>query len=217
MSPLGLLASLAVFAACGGEPAAPTQPTAAPTAPPAPVATPEPKPDPTPAPTASASASAVASSKPASSGRPNVIKSDPTEIADTFGTSPGSKLELGDKDIATLRLPEGALHTATVLTFRIAKGGKASGGALGKTYQILPVVPPASEAAPIDSAGPPFVLELPSTKKDGNLAIGADDGKGKLKWTVVAPKRYDDDRKVLVFELTTLPAGFIHVTSKPAG
>jgi hypothetical protein len=144
-----------------------------------------------------------------------VLKSDEKEITDTFG-SPPAKLELGDKEIATLRLPEGALVKGTVITFKIDAHGKTAGGQIGKIYSIHAVVPPSTSAEPVASNGPPFELELPAgTKKDANLAIGVEDDKGKLKWTIVAPKRIDDARNMAVFQLETLPSGFLHVTSKP--
>jgi hypothetical protein len=205
-----------ILAACGNEPApaAPPQPTETPSATPAP---PPPAAEPEPTASAKASATPEAPPKPQSSGRPNVLKSDPSEISDTFGSSPGSKLELGEKDIATLRLPEGGLHTATVLTFKIDGRGKSTGGQIGKIYHLSAVVPPAQTPEAIESNGPPFVLELPvGAKKDANLAVGVEDEKGKVKWTIVAPKRIDDSRNVAVFELTTLPVGWVHVTTKPA-
>jgi hypothetical protein len=206
-----------VLAACGGEPAAtaPPQPTETPSAAPAPA----PEPAPTAAPTASAKASATPEApKPQSSGRPAVLKSDPNEISDTFGSSPASKLELGDgKDIATLRLPEGALRSATNVTFKIDRAGKATGGQLGKVYRITAVVPPSSTPESFASDGPPFVIELPiGSKKDVNLAVGVEDDKGKIKWTISAPARVDDSRSVAIFELATLPSGWLHVTTKPA-
>ena len=80
------------------------------------------------------------------------------------------------------------------------------------------MVPPSSTPEQIESYGPPFVLELPAGgKKDANLAIGAEDDKGTVKWTIVAPKRIDDARGMAVFHLDTLPSGFLHVTTKPAG
>jgi hypothetical protein len=205
------------LAACGGEPAPapPPQPTVTPSAAPAP-----PEPAASAAPTASATASAApaAPKSPASSGRPAVLQSDPSEISGTFGSSPPSKLELGDKDIATLKIPEGALRTGTLITFKIDKAGKASGGLVGKVYHILALVPPASTGESFDSDGPPFVLELPAGgKKDANLATGVEDDKGKIKWTIVAPTRIDDARNVAIFELHTLPSGWLHVTTKPAG
>jgi hypothetical protein len=221
------LAAGALVACGGNEPAAVT-PAATDTPPPKSdaksEAKSEAKPDTTaaadPAPSASAKASAApAADKPQSSGRPAVLKSDPTEISDTFGSSPASKLELGDKDIATLRLPEGGLRTGTVVTFRIAKSGKSHGGQLGKIYEIKSVIPPSNDGQQIESGGPPFVIELPAGgKKDANLAVGVEGDKGKLKWTVVAPKRIDDSRNVAIFELTTLPSGYLHVTTKaPSG
>jgi hypothetical protein len=146
-----------------------------------------------------------------------VLKSDSSEISDTFGSTPGAKLELGDNEKATLRLPEGGLHTATVITFKIDGKGKSNGGQIGKVYQINAVVPPSSTAEQIESNGPPFVLELPAgTNKNANLAIGVEDDKGKVKWTIVAAKRTDDSRHVAVFELSTLPSGWLHVTTKAA-
>src|SRR5690349_10579456 len=136
-----------IVAACGEPVAAtPPQPTETPSATPAPA---EPPPAPS-ATAAAAPASASASAAPAappprqSSGRPMVLKSDPTEITDTFGTSPGSKLVLGsDKDEAVLRVPEGALRQGTNITFKVdARGGKATGAVVRKIYRILPVVPP---------------------------------------------------------------------------
>jgi hypothetical protein len=206
-----------VLAACGNS-----EPTAA--TPPQPTETPSAAPAPTPETTAAASASASASAKPAeppknqNSGRPSVLKSDPSEISDTFGSSPASKLELGDKEIATLRLPENGLHTGTVVTFKIEKAGKSGGGQVGKVYSIKSIIPPSSSPEQIESNGPPFTLELPSgPKKDVNLAVGIEDDKGKIKWTIVAPKSVDDARHMAIFELTTLPSGYLHVTTKAAG
>jgi hypothetical protein len=216
----GALALL--LAACGNsEPTAstPPQPSETPSATPA---TPPPA-EPEAAPTASASASAKAAAKPPKSGgggRPAVLKSDANEISDTFGSSPASKLELGaGNDIATLRLPEEGLHTATIVTFKIERSGKSGGAQIGKIYSIKSVLPPAATPEQIESNGPPFILEMPAgNKKDVNLAIGIEDDKGKLKWTIVAPKSVDDSRHVAVFELSTLPSGFLHLTSKaPSG
>lgn len=204
-------------AACGGEPtpAAPPQPTETPSAAPAPP--PPPTAAPTAAPSASASASAAPDKPPPkqSSGRPAVMKSDPKEISDSFGTSPGSKLELGEKDIATLRIPEGALRQATNITFKIDGRGKSHGPAVGKIYHILANYPPATTPENVESVGDPFVLEMPAgAKKDANLALGLEDDKGKVKWTVVAPKRIDDARNVAIFELPMLHTGWLHVTTK---
>jgi hypothetical protein len=204
-----------ILAACGGEPApaAPPQPTETPSAAPAPP--PPPTAEPTAAPSASASAKPDAPAPKQSSGRPAVMKSDAKEITDSFGTSPGAKLELGDKDIATLRIPEGALHQATNITFKIDGRGKATGAVVGKIYHLLASYPPASTPENIESGGDPFVLELPAgAKKDANLAIGTEDDKGKVKWTIVAPKRVDDARNVAIFELPTLHTGWLHVTTK---
>jgi hypothetical protein len=207
-----------ILAACGNDPGASTapQPTGTPSAAPSP---PPPPPEPAPTATAKASAAAEAPKPSQGSGRPLVLKSDATEITDTFGSSPGSKLELGEgKDIATLRLTEGALRTGTVVTFKLDKGAKSTGGLTGKVYLIRAIVPPGQTPEQVESNGPPFVLELPAgNRKDANLAIGVEDDKGRVKWTIVAAKRIDDSRNVAIFELGTLPSGWLHVTTKAAG
>ena len=209
----GAVAALSL-AACANEPTAATapQPTETPSATP---------PPPEPAATASAKASASAAAeapKPSqSSGRPMVLKSDPSEISDTFGSSPGAKLELGDKDVATLRLPEGALpSTTTVITFKIEKGARSAGALVGLVYSLRAVQPPNQTPTQVESNGPPFVLELPlGNRKEASLAIGVEDDKGWVKWATVAAKRIDDSRKVGIFELATLPSGLVHVTTLP--
>jgi hypothetical protein len=221
-SSLPIPALVLLLAACGNsEPSASSAPqpsdtpSASPAAPPSAEAE-----SPGAAPTASASAKAEA--KPPKSqggGRPAVLKSDASEITDTFGSSPASKLELGSgNDIATLRLPEEGLHTATLVTFKIERAGKSGGGQVGKVYSIKSVLPPSAEPQQIASNGPPFVLELPTgNKKDASLAVGVEDDKGKIKWTIVAAKSTDDSRHVAVFELTTLPSGYLHLTTKAPG
>lgn len=146
-----------------------------------------------------------------------MLKSDPAEISDTFGNSPGAKLELGDKDIATLRIPEFAMPKTANITFKIdARGGKSGGAQVGKIYHLAVNFPPSAALERVESAGDPFVLELPTAnKKNVNLAIGVEDDKAKVKWTIVAPKRIDESRNVAVFELTTLASGWMHVTTKP--
>jgi hypothetical protein len=210
------------LAACGNEPAAttPPQPSEAPAAS---SGTPAAEPAAADPPKAEAKpeakdAKAKAEAKLQSSGRPAVLKTDPNEITDTFGSSPPSKLELGSGEIATLRLPEGGLHTGTLVTFKIERSGKSAGGQLGKVYSIKSVIPPSAEPEQITSDGPPFVIELPGARKDVNLAVGVEDDKGKIKWTVVAAKSVDEGRKVAIFELPTLPSGFLHLTTKaPTG
>ena len=206
-----------IFAACGGEPApvGPPQPTETPSAAPAP----PPPPPPTAAPSASASSAPVKAPPKQSSGRPAVTKSDPKEITDSFGSSPGAKLELGDKEVATLRIPEGALRQATNITFKLDARGKTHGPPIGKVYQLTANYPPAGTPVSVDSEGLPFLLELPAgPKKTANLAIGVEGDKGKVKWTVVVPKRIDDARNMAMFELPNLPSAWLHITVKaPTG
>lgn len=189
------------------EPVPTAEPTAAPTA------------EPTAAPTATATAVAEPE-KPKPSGRPPVLLSDPKSITQTFGFSPGAKLELGDKDIATLRIPEGAFTQATNVTFSIDVKCPTTGLVTGRTYKLTPTLPPATEPTSITSNnGSPFIFILPtSKKKDLNLAVGTygKDAKGKetMTWKVFAPKKSDDT--TAEFQIETLPDGCIHLTNKAA-
>jgi hypothetical protein len=180
-----------------------------------------PTPEPEAAPTATAAANAP-EEKPKSggSGRIPVLKSDPQEITDTFGTPP-AKLEIGEGPRATLKIPEDALSTGVNLTFKIDAKGKANGAPVGKVYRITAIIPPAATPSKIDSSGPSFELALPAgDKKNANLAIGEittdDKGKQKIVWTVIAPVKIDDATATAHFELKSLPDGYFHVTTKAA-
>lgn len=224
---LALAAPLAVVA-CSDTPSASAPPqgtgeTATPTA----TATAEPTATATAEPTATATATAApeasgtaAPDKPKSSGRPPVLLADAKKITDTFGFSPGAKLELGDKDIATLRIPEGAFTAATVVTFELDQKCKTSGLVFGRVYKITPTIPPATAPAAVPSNnGTPFTLILPTAKKkDLNLAIGTfgKDAKGNdnMTWKVYAPKKADEAAGTAEFHLDTLPDGCLHLTNK---
>ncbi len=207
-----------VVAACGGDPkeaSAPAEPTATATAtvPPAPSPTAVPEPPPT----ASASAAKPPPPKP-SSGRPAVIKSDANEVTDTFGSSPGAKIEIGGA--AIFKIPEGALRQGTNITFKIDTKGKSGGAQVGKIYHVIPAIPPSSTPVAVDSEGPPFEIALPAgAKKDANLAIGViqtdDKGREKIVWRIIAPKRIDDASNTAFFELMKLEDAFLHITTKP--
>jgi hypothetical protein len=225
-APVGFCA-LVLLAACGGEPApvTPPAPTEAPAVVPAPTASataeatpPAPSAAPSAAPSGSAAVNTPAAPKP-SSGRPAVLMSDSAELTGTFGSSPGAKLELGDKDKMTLKIPENALGRGTVITFKIDAKGKANGGLIGKILHLTAFVPPGTEPATVTSEGPPFELQMPAgTKKDANLAVGAittdDKGREKITWKVFSPKRIDDAAGIAYFELPTLTESFLHVTTK---
>lgn len=180
-----------------------------------PIAAPEPSAAPaaSAAPEASASASAAAPpAPPQSSGRPPLLKSDPKEISDTFGVSPGSKLELGDdKEMVVLRIPEGSLETGTNITFKFDPKGKPGGMVIGKIYHLTAVVPPSGTPSRVKSVGEPFRLEFPAgNKKDANLAIG----EPGTKFRVIAPKRVDDSTNTAYFELTELYDFTLHITTR---
>jgi hypothetical protein len=175
------------------------------------------------APEASASASASASAapdRPKSSGRPPVLLSDAKSITDTFGFSPGAKLELGEKEIATLRIPEGAFTQATNVTFALDTKCKTTGLVTGKLYKITaPPPPPGTPAPVVSNNGSPFVLLMPTSKKANlNLAIGNFDkdakGNETIKWKIVAPTKTDDAAGMAEFDLETLPDACLHLTNK---
>jgi hypothetical protein len=222
------LAAVALLVACGGDPKpvetppAPTDaPSAAPTAPP-------PAPTETPAASAAPSADAAPSGSPSaapapkpSSGRPAVLKSDPQEITDTFGSSPGAKIIIGSGNAAgTFKIPENALRTGTVITVKIDAKAKATGVPIGKIFHITAFIPPAQQPSNIVTEGPPFELILPAgNKKDANLAIGTvvtdDAGKEKITWQIIAPKRIDDVAGLAYYDLNGFSDTLLHVTTKP--
>lgn len=200
-----------------GETATTAEPTALPTA--EPTATPTAAPEASGTATAAATATATAApDKPKSSGRPPVLLADPKTITDTFGFSPGAKLELGDKSIATLRIPEGAFTQATNVTFALDTKCQTTGLVIGSLYKITPTLPPATTPAAVPSNnGSPFILIMPnSKKKDLNLAIGnyGKDAKGKetMIWKIVAAAKSDDTTSE--FHLDALPDGCLHLTTK---
>lgn len=221
-------APLAAVACSDGTPNAnpPPQPTAEATATPTAAATAEPTAAPTAEPTAEPTGSAAASAAPTpdktkSSGRPPVLLQDAKSITDTFGFSPGAKLELGDKEIVTLRIPEGAFSQATNVTFALDTKCKTTGVVTGKLYKITPAIPPESKPVSVPSnTGAPFVLLMPGIKKrDLNLAIGTytKDAKGNdtFSWKVLAPAKTDEATGMFEFHLDTLPDGCVHLTNKP--
>ena len=214
-----VLIALSLFACSGDKPPEPATPTPSATA-----STPPEPPSAMPSavasamPSASASADASATAKP-STGRPPVLKTDPVEAADTFGYSPAAKLQVGEKDFATLKIPENALKTATNVTFKIEKSGKSNGPPVGKIYHVIAVVPPATSAEPLPTNGPPFEVVLPAgAKKDANLAVGEitvdNNGREKIKWSIIAPTKIDDVSNLAYFELQALGNLYIHVTTK---
>lgn len=227
-----ILAAPLAAVACGGdnkdanqapqptaEPSAAPPPTAQPSA--LPTAEPSAAPEASAAPSASPSASAAAAAdKPKSSGRPPVLVQDPKSITQTLGFSPGAKLELGEKEIATLRIPEGAFTQATNVTFELDTKCKSTGLVTGKLYKITPTLPPDSAPQSIPSNnGSPYILVLPTNKKkDVNLAIGnhGKDAKGNdsLTWKIVAPAKTDDAAGTAEFQLDKLPDACIHLTNK---
>jgi hypothetical protein len=148
-----------------------------------------------------------------------LLKSGPEEVADSFGSSP-AKLEIGEGQRATLRIPEDALSSGVNLTFKIDKKGKSNGPPVGKIYRLIPIIPPAGEPTRIETTGPAFELALPAgDQKDANLALGElgtdDKGKPKIVWTVIAPVKIDDVTATAHFELKSLPDAYLHITTKP--
>jgi hypothetical protein len=182
----------------------------------APLPPPTAEPTPTAAPTASASAAPTAAPDPNADSRPPVLKMDPTEITDTFGVSPGAKLELGPEgEKAILRIPENAFSTGVNVTFKLDPKAKAAGGLVGKIYHLTSMVPPSGTPEKVATAGRPFQLQLPAgNKKDANLAIG-EAGGAKINWKIIAPLKIDDVSGTAFFELTELGDLYLHVTTRP--
>lgn len=225
-----LLAAPLIAVACGDttkEATPPPQPTAEASAAPTVEASAAPTAEPSAAPTAEASAAPTASGaasappdKPKLSGRPPVLVQDAKSITETLGFSPGAKLEIGEKEIATLRIPEGAFTTATNVTFQIDTKCKTTGLVTGKLYKITPTIPPASTPSAVPSNnGTPYILILPNNKKkDVNLAVGnyGKDAKGNetLTWKIYAPQKTDDAAGTSEFSLDILPDACLHLTNK---
>jgi hypothetical protein len=208
-------ALLLVTAACGSEP----PPPPAPPTPPAPVAE-APAAPPSAEPAPSAAPSAEADTKPKSSGRPPVIFSNATELTETFGSSPGAKVEIGaDKDRAIFRIPENALHVSHNIGFRVDPKGKSGGGQVGKIYHVIPNIPPSPTPVVIESPDIPFTIGLANGgRKDLNLAVGRigqdDKGREKIVWTIYAAKTPDDGAGLTLFEVPSLGDEYVHLTSK---
>jgi hypothetical protein len=190
--------------------------TAKPASEPPPVAATEPSA----APSATASAKAEAPPPPAESsgdGRPPLLKTDPTEVTDTVGVSPGAKFVIGgDQEQAVLRIHENSFTTGVNVTFKSDPKAKAGGLVVGKIYRITVVIPPSATPERIATAGQPFKLQLPAgNKKDANLAIG-EVGPAKVTWKVIAPVKIDDATNMAYFELPELYDFYVHVTTRPA-
>jgi len=210
------LAALAIplaYLACGGDEKASTPPPQPSTPPP--VASHEPEP----VASATASASASAAPEPKKAGRMVVGFSDPLSVEHTFGQAP-AKIEIGDKEIATLRIPEDAIHNAVNLTFRIEKQGKSTGTPVGKVYRVFSIRPPSQEPVDLVTNSDPFKFILPAgSKKDANLAIG-DIGKDpktgaeKITWKIIAPTKIDDVNNQATFEIGEIKNYLLHVTTK---
>lgn len=174
------------------------------------------EPTPTAAPTATAAASAAPAAPQNEDSRPPVLKMDATEVTDTFGVSPGAKLEIGPEgEKAVFRIPENAFTTGVNVTFKIDPKAKAAGGLVGKIYKLTSMIPPSGTPEKVATAGRPFLLQLPAgSKKDANLAIG-EVTPAKINWRVIAPVKIDDAMNIATFELTELGEFYVHVTTRP--
>ena len=145
-----------------------------------------------------------------------------TELTETFGSSPGAKVEIGgDKERAVFRIPENSLHVSHNIGFKLDTKGKSAGGQVGKIYHVIPNIPPSPTPVTIDSPDIPFVIGLSNGgKKDLNLAVGKitqdDKGREKIVWTVYAAKTPDDGAGLSIFEVPFLSDEYVHLTSKPA-
>ncbi|HEY4118733.1 MAG TPA: hypothetical protein VGM56_12800 [Byssovorax sp.] len=206
----GLFVSVAfALVACGGEPPPPPAP---PTPPPPKVEAPEPPPTAEP----SAAASAAPAAKPQSSGRPPVVFTDPAQVSDTFGSSPGAKIEIGtDKERAVFRIPENTLHQGYNILFKLEKTARGTAGQVGKVYHIIPNAPPDPKPVRIENTEIPFQIEMTTGgKNEVNLAIGVTDDKGKIAWQIVAPKHVDAGAGIAFFDVPVFTDMMVHLTTK---
>ncbi len=119
----------------------------------------------------------------------------------------GAELNLGDG--ATLVFPVEALSQAVAYRFEQRKGTDGP-KRIGLNYEFAPAV---------DSVGEPFILELPLPKwaKEANFAVlhmGPPREGQKRGWRVVPATRIDHEKGIAVLETTSLPEGWIYLTSK---
>ncbi len=217
LSPLllgSLVAGLFAFAACASEAPQATTPATTATSSAAPPPASETAP-PEPAASTAAPAASSAAPPPKKPAIMNVIKG----AKEASGLVPlsGSKVEVGETELATLKILDGALSKAQSVTLKLDPKGKAHGQVAGSLYRIT-VAELDGTPATVSTAGDAFVLTLPTGgKKDLNLAIGetvTEKGKQKLVWRVVAPKSVDEAAKTATFELTSLSDLGIHLTAK---
>ncbi|MFO0612355.1 MAG: hypothetical protein U0414_07200 [Polyangiaceae bacterium] len=188
----GFLALFLGLAACASGPDA-TQPTAEPSVS-APVKSAAPPPIESTPPAVSAAPSASAAPTYVPTGAPltmlNGAKSAAGQIAQA-----GAKMIL-DSTKAWLKVPEGAMNTALKVTFSVDdKNAQKGPHGVGSVYHVIAQNPPAADAVKVTSAGPKFLVRIPTTAKN-NLALGAattdEAGKVTVTWTVIAPKLTDD-------------------------
>jgi hypothetical protein len=140
------------------------------------------------------------------------------ELQGAFTTSPGAKLKLGtfEKGYSVLRIYEGSLPAAHIITFKLDPKGKTTGVPVGQIYHTIVQIENSQDLPTVSSIGRPFELSLPAgNKKDANLAIGEiDAASGKVTWTIIAPTKIDDATSMAYFELPTLGNAYLHVTTK---
>lgn len=232
---VGLTVSFVVFAAaaCGGGS---TQPPQAP--PPAPVATVVPAPEPEPEPVTEeadagteAADATTADAEPEttqlrpSSNRPMTIIMDPTTPQTVAYDGAVVRLSNG----AELRLPAGSLSDQRNIVFFVDQKAKGTKGKVGDVYQLRLEIPgrsyvmgQARPSEPVDSAGPNFVMKLPLPQgmESANLAVeqvtqGANQ-RTKSEWRVIPMTKLEtaDPNNRAVFELRSLPDGYLHLTSQ---
>ena len=166
----------------------------------------------------SAAPSATPAAKPQSSGRPPVVFTDPAQVSDTFGSSPGAKVEIGDdKGRAVFRIPENALHQGYNILFKLEKTARGTTGQVGKVYHVIPNAPPDPKPVRIENTDIPFQIEITTGgKNEVNLAIGVTDDKGKIAWQILAPKHVDAGAGIAFFEVPVFTDMLVHLTTTKA-
>jgi hypothetical protein len=218
LSPLllgSLVAGLFAFAACASEAPQATTPATTATSSTAPPPASETAP-PEPAASSAAPAASSAAPPPKKPALLNVIKGA-KEASGNVPSDGTTKVEVGETELATLKILDGALSKPKLVTLKLDPKGKAHGQVAGSLYRVSMTEPDGTPTT-VSTAGEPFVLTLSTGgKKDLNLAIGetvTEKGKQKLVWRVVAPKSVDEAAKTATFELTSLSDLGIHLTAK---
>ncbi len=142
-----------------------------------------------------------------SSGRPT-LRLKHRSVLEASVDGMGAVLTLGEN--ASVVIPEGALADPVPYHFAQRKGITGP-KRIGKNYEFAPA---------LESGADPLILELPlpSWAKKANFAILKtrirDGEQGEGIWKVVAATRIDHEKGIAILETSSLPEGWIYLTSQ---